>query len=917
MSHTLVGRDAELAAIRGFLDRPVTAARAIVIDGGAGIGKSTLWQVGVAEAQARFDTVLTSRPAQVELGLPYVVLGDLFGDVGSHVVAGLTPPRRRAFDAALLLAGDEGPAIDPRALGAALLDVLTALASDGPLVLAIDDDQWADASSIASLSFALRRLRGEPILMLLARRDQPGQAGLEAILDPPDVERLRVGPLSLGGLEALIQARLGISLPRPALLRVHEASGGNPLFAIEVARSQSKETLIDPLSPLQVPADLERLIGARYAGLPRETRDALLVAAAHGRPPVALLEELGVLPALEPALAAGVVERSNDVLRFSHPLLASVLYQGTSGGGRRAAHRRLAERLQDPVHRARHLALGTDHPDDAVAAELETSAGLARRRGAPIAAAELAELAERLTPDGDLDARQRRGMLAARAHLAAGAGDRAKAIAEARLATAAGPEARSEALILLAELETPPAAVALLEEALAGVAAAPRLAAEIHGLLADIGRFAHGRDWADQHARQALRLAEAVHDDRLRAGALSIAAVLRFERLEPGALELAQEAYRLSVGIDEPRTLRQARWAVGHLLTWMHRTDEARAWLERAIDEVADGDELSRSELLWYLSLVELWAGRWDRARAHAEAFMSTVAHYGVERSADHFAIGLIALHQGQLDIAREHARRSLEVSEHLLQSAGLELLGLAELWEGRPEAALSYFEKAADLDRERGLADPGQAIWWVDHVEALLQLGRIDEAETLVDDWEDKARRVGRDWALAQALRARGLVAAARGDLDDANRLLDGAIDAHARVGDLFGRARALLALGGVRLRQRRKRLAREAFEAALETFEALGAATWVARTRGELGRLGGRRRMDDLSPSERRVAELVAVGRTNREVAAALFLSERTVAGHLTRVYEKLGIRSRTELARHLVPADPDAATRNIQTS
>jgi tetratricopeptide (TPR) repeat protein len=259
----------------------------------------------------------------------------------------------------------------------------------------------------------------------------------------------------------------------------------------------------------------------------------------------------------------------------------------------------------------------------------------------------------------------------------------------------------------------------------------------------------------------------------------------------------------------------------------------------------------------------------------------------------EQFAIGLIALYQGRLEAARTHAGRGLEISGHLLQASSLEILGLVELWEGRPDTAAAHLSAASDLDRERGIADPGQAIAWVDHVEALLQLGRIDEAEAVVAGWEDRARRVGRDWALAQVLRARGQVAAARGDLDGAVRWLDEAVRRHPAVGDPFGRARALLALGGVRRRQRQKRLARTALDAALESFEALGAATWVARTRDELGRLGGRRRMDDLSPSERRVAELVAEGRTNREIASALF-------------YGKLGIRSRTELARHLAQVE-----------
>lgn len=916
MSEALVGRDAELAAIRGFLDRSAGAARALVIDGEAGIGKSALWQVGVADARARFGTVLASRPAEAEQGLAHVVLSDLFANIGPQVLEGLSPPRRRALEAALLLEDPAGQDVDPRALGAALVDVLPALASGHPLVVAIDDDQWADGSSIASLSFALRRMRGEPILLLVARRDGATHTGLEEVLDLVDVERLRVGPMSLGALGALIHARLGTALPRPALIRVLEASGGNPLFAIEVARRHPPAALVDPLHPLDLPSDLERLIALRVEFLPPETRAALLVAAAHGRPTIVLLEQLGMLSVLGPALEAGIVERSEGAVRFTHPLMSSVLYQGASDADRRAAHRRLAGQLPDPIHRARHLARATEGPDEGVAGQLESSARLARRRGAPIAAAELAELAARLTPLDALDVQRRRAMLAARAHLAAGAADRARDIAEAQRASA-GPEARAEALVLLAELAPDSAAVTLLEEALAGLASSPRLAAEIHCRLADTGRLDRGRDWAAEHAREARRLAGIVHDDGLLADALAIAAVLRFEHLEPGALELAREAHRLATAVGEPRLLRQARWAVGHLLTWMRRVGEAREWVERAVDDIGDSDELSRFEMLWYLALIELWAGHWDCARTHAEAFVATAAQYGVEQAHGHFAIGLIALHQGQHEEARMHANRGLELSVGYGRAHLLLILGLADLWDGRPELAIESLATVTGLTRERGLDDPGQAFAWAEQVEALLQLGRIDEAEAITSDYESRARRVRRAWALAQARLARGQIAAARGKLDAAVRELDAAVAAHDEVGDPFGRARAMLALGGVRRRQRQKRMARLALEAALEAFDELGATKWAARARAELGRLGGRRRMDDLSPSERRVAELAADGRTNREIAAALFLSQRTVASHLTQVYGKLGIRSRTELARHLTHVDAGTGAGKVQTS
>lgn len=192
---------------------------------------------------------------------------------------------------------------------------------------------------------------------------------------------------------------------------------------------------------------------------------------------------------------------------------------------------------------------------------------------------------------------------------------------------------------------------------------------------------------------------------------------------------------------------------------------------------------------------------------------------------------------------------------------------------------------------------------WWrAEHIEAMLQLGRIDETTPVLDAWEAVAARLGRDWVLADTTRCRGLVAAARAEHGTAEALLLEAIARHEAVGDRLGRARALLALGVARRRVRQKRPAREAIEAAAAQFAELGAEGWAQRARDELGRIGGRLREDDLTPAEQRVAELVAKGHTNTEVAAALFLSERTVASHLTHIYAKVGVRSRTELARRL---------------
>jgi DNA-binding CsgD family transcriptional regulator len=257
-----------------------------------------------------------------------------------------------------------------------------------------------------------------------------------------------------------------------------------------------------------------------------------------------------------------------------------------------------------------------------------------------------------------------------------------------------------------------------------------------------------------------------------------------------------------------------------------------------------------------------------------------------------------------RLDRARVHWERAKELGE---QNSGvvpqhLGVLGLVALWSGDRDAALARLEQADLRAAQLGWGEPSVRWWTADHIELLLELGRLEEAAQSLDAWEEDARRVDRPWVLGHATRCRGLLAAARGEIEDALEVLARAVKEHDAVDDPFGRARALLALGLARRRLRQKAPAGEAIGAAIEGFEEVGASFWAVKARRELGRLGGRKRAEGLTPAEHRVAALVAEGQTNREVAAALFLGERTVASHLTHIYAKLGVRSRTELARHL---------------
>jgi DNA-binding CsgD family transcriptional regulator len=901
----IVGREAELAALDDFIDAMDGGAVALVLEGEAGVGKSTLWEAGVKYARARGLSVLSSRPAEAERDLGNVGLGDLLEEVVDDVLPALLPPRRRALQVALLREDASGDPVDRRTLAVAVHDALQLLSERGSTLIAVDDVQWLDPSSSRALGFALRRLDANPLILLLARRlvDGAHESELERALNADRVGRLTVGPLSAGAVHRFLHDRLRKSFPRQTLLRVHERSGGNPFFALELARVLPAD--VDPLQPLPVPETLEEMVGARILALSAPAREALALAAAVGTASESLLERAGVArDALDAAIAARVLEREDGIIRFSHPLLSSVLYDSL-GEERRAVHARIADLVDDPVLRARHLALSTDTPDSDVVRLLDDAARLASDRGASAATAELAEHALRLTPPDRVSERRRRALSAARAHLAAGEWTRARTIANDLLADAEVGPVRAEALVLLAEFHHDNLAVPVLEEALRHAASAPRLQALIRIRLAAAERFRKGFASARDGTRAALVLADRIDDDVLRFKALAQLSWLGGMVGDPKTPAYRERALDLATASGDARLLREANVLVWGMLIDTSSIDAARVRLEREHRTWQERDELFDAQALWELSWLELWAGRWETAAAHAARARDIGLQYGVEKNQDFIPSAWVAAHRGQLELARQEAERGLKLCEEqigfyppLLQAVP----GLVALWSGDAATGTDCLEKADRRAQVLGWGSPDARPWTADYAEALLELGRVDEAVGVIERWEADATRLGRDRVLAHVTRCRGLVAAARGAVEEATSWFEQAVARHDEVGDIFGRARALLALGMVLRRGRQKRAARDAIGAALAGFEDLGAATWVGRARDELGRIGGRTREEGLTAAERRVAVLVAAGRTNGEVAAQLFLGERTVAGHLTRVYAKLGVRSRTELARRL---------------
>jgi DNA-binding CsgD family transcriptional regulator len=908
--HTVVGREQELDALRAFVTRSRGGAGALVLVGEAGIGKTTLWLAGVQAARAEGARVLLARPAAAERDLAYAGLGDLLEDVVGQVLPALPAPRRRALEVALLLVDAEGGAPDPRGVGVGALTALRALAESNRLLLAVDDVQWLDASSSSALEFALRRLDEAPVSLLLARR--PGESGSrpERALPAERIETLELDPLSLGATHRLLRGRLGRSFPRPTLVRVHELSGGNPFFAIELARALERAGANPgPGEPFPVPETLEALVHERLAALPERSRALLGAAAAVADPTLTLLASAWPDAArlLKPALRKDVVRLEGERIRFAHPLLASVLYEQATAEERGRLHSRLARLVADPVEQARHLALASGGRDAVVARRLDDAAATARARGAPIAAANLGELAVRSTPPDHPDDRRRRLLQAARYHLAAGIPDRARTLGQQVLAEAPAGRQRAEALFLLGKVESNhERMIELHEHALAEATGTPELRADIHAWLAPYVRFSRGLGAAQAHAQSALDLAERAGNAVGVARSLASLARLRFQAGEDDAETIAQRALELARRSGDAAAIDEAISTSSSCSLWAGRLDEARQLLLEGLGTSAGRDEALAADRLWFLSLVELRAGNWDLADNYAERCREIAVMLDESEYMSFIPRSLLAAHRGDKDAARALAERGIRLATAagvpFLAHSCRSVLGRLDLWAGDPASALAHLEPVHRDHNALGYREPGHAAAAPDLVEAFLELGRVEDAAAVLEPWEADAVRLSREWAVAHATRCRGLLAAARGEVGEAVHALEEAVERHERVGDPFGRARALLALGVTRRRARRKHAAREAVEAAAESFETLGARRWAERARAELGRIGGRTREEGLTQAEQRVAALVAEGRTNREVAAALFLSERTVESHLTRVYAKLGVRSRTQLARAL---------------
>jgi ATP/maltotriose-dependent transcriptional regulator MalT len=924
---SIVGRDVELAAGERFLAALGTGSASLTLEGEAGIGKTTLWAELARRAEARGFRVLMAHPVRPEREISLATLADLLGSVDASAAADLPEQQRRAIDA-VVLAGPTGDlAIQPRLLGTAVRSLLDTLARERPVVVAIDDIQWTDPVSASVIGFALRRAGPSRVGLLAARRlREPVPDGLTGIMDSG---RTVVGPMSVAGLHHVVRQELGEAPSRPAMIRIHAAANGNPLFALEIIRLLREVGEPPATEPLPVPGDVRELIAQRVRRLGPTVRESLLVASAVAQPDVELIGRVldrEVSGDLETAEAEGLITRERDRVAFRHPLFGAAIYGYVPAHERRGVHRRLARALAATEEGARHGALAAEGPDREVAAALESAAMSAARRGAPAAAAELLGLAISLTPAVDTDDRERRAV--ARGEELARSGDTARSISilEQVVGESSSPATRVRARLKLASIRydvdgEPSTVFELCEAALAEPI-------DDVGLLALAHATYSAAAWADEprlkvHANEAMRLLDLLPDPDPATVSLAIMAKVEADTLDgrnarpdPTLVERALAAERQAAG---PAVADRFSGALGVFLKYADDYEGARPWLEQTLRNAEDeGDEAGVPYALSHLPQLELWTGNWAKAEAYARRHYEVAIDTGLEfqRCTAVYNLAIVHVHQGRVDEARAEIEPDVAKAEAIDNRSTLSLLlatrCLLELSVGNLEAAVRDGRRATEIrDSMRNMTRGRHES---DVVEALVGLGDVDAAAELLLSLEQQVAKADLPTHRALAHRARAIVDAARGDTDSALAALDAALLEHERALNPFDRARTFLVLGQVRRRRRERRLAREALESALAEFESLGAPLWAAKARAELDRLGLRRGAaeGELTDMEQRVAELAARGLTNKEVAATLVISPKTVEAHLARAYEKLGIASRAELGAKL--ATPPSTAANL---
>ena len=914
----LIGRSSERAAILAALNPSADRTAAVLLSGDAGIGKTAIWESIVSERRAAGDHVLISRATSAEARLPWVGMTDLMRTMPPTSLDSLPDVQRHALEVVSLQSGSlqtgSSEALDERMVGTALLSALQSATNTAPVLLAIDDLPYLDAASASAVTFALRRMEGPHRAQLLATvRDHDARLPVLQGLPTEQCSVISIGPMTLGALFDLLQSRRGIRLARPMLLRVYETSGGNPLYALELARALDRLEISPKAgTPLPVPAGLHGLVDARVRDLPAEVADVVAATAAAWRfaandrdaEAIELAVSAGMVVVDEPATVGGP-----RVVRAAHPLLSAAAYNGLTTSRRRQLHARLAAAADDPVERVRHAALAATQPQATLAADLDVGVAAALAAGVPDIAVGLAQLSLEHTTDVAL--RPARLDRLADAQLRSGDSSGAwQSQSEAIAATEAGAE-RARRRIRLAEIAVEvtswPDAERELQVAIAEAAGDPLVLAEA---LLTLAAVTDDTDVAVTSAQRAVDLLDAQGDPdpMILSGALGQLASARFRSGYGLDHELFARAIDIERGHPSRRLSDRADAAYAALLKYADDIDAAEDRLLALLEETrATGDLSSITYALGHLVPIYLWRGQLARGRGYADEHLEVSIQgelQGQETSA-RYNLGLAMAYQGQLDEASQVLLGLLaaESTDSWIVHRVHAVLGFVALSRNDAAGAVEHTDLWHDALVEMHFGEPGYSRGHLDHLCALIGAGRTADAATLCDELSEQAERSGRESAAAVVFTGRAMLEAHAGRLSDALALSTSALSWYDSSPLRFDRARTLLIAGRISRRAKAKSDARALLVEAEREFASFGATAWQSQAAAELARVNVRPAAPaELTETERLVAQLAASGLSNREVADRTFLAVKTVEANLARVYRKLGIRSRAELGARM---------------
>jgi DNA-binding CsgD family transcriptional regulator len=904
----LHGREHERALLTDLLDRArAGTAGALVIRGDAGVGKSALVDAVLDDASVAGMQVLKSQGMESESPLAFAGLHQLLRPLLGFLDE-LPAPQSRALRVAF--GEQEGATVDRFVTALATLSLLTRAAENKAVVCVIDDAHWLDAATSEALLFVMRRLQADPVALIFTARDSDG---LTFIAD--GVPSLNLSGLDAASGRALLDDQFGAGLADDVAAALLEQTGGNPLALVELPTALTNDQLAGsaPLpAQLHLTDRLQRVFLDRCRRLPEQVQTLLLVAAADDTGNLSVVQQaaahLGVTAdALQEAERAKLLVTDRDSLRLRHPLVRSALYQSATGQARRTTHQALAIALGDthPDRQAWHLAASIDGPEPDVADALQRTAQRAERAGGYAAAAAAYERAAELSTTDPQ--RAERLFAAARNAWGSGKAERGRRLADAARGLAEDRIVRADIDRLRARIEINVGSAATAHHIFTTAARAVEADDPVRALEMRVAAtLTHLFNAEVPQPRDRLPSdAELPTDPRTRCLRQLLAAMTADEAQRWGdALAPLAEALETSAEVDDPDVVAN----VGNAALHMGDDEGHRRSFTRMLAGSRDRDAvMAVLYALPRLAFADLVAGHWDRVRAAADEAITLAAATGQQPLAAPSLAWrvLLAALRGD-DGAYDELRPRLDAAqrEHLgvltdpvhdmsRWSAGIRLMHA-----GEASSALDQLSRMRVTPLARMAA--------LDRIDAALRADEPAQATTWIEDLAGFAAATGWAWASAAVAYGRALLAAPA----DAPGWFEIALAHYARAQRPYERARTHLAYGELLRRSQRRLDARPHLRAALAVFEEIGAAPLATRAAQELRASGETARKRDpstltaLTPMELQVVQLVGEGRSNKEVAAHLFISPRTVAFHLRGAFAKLGISSRGELTRLDLP-------------